>query len=699
VGSSAITEANADTTADTLNPSAGGSPGGSPIARILGPRGLVAASLPGYESRPGQLAMAERIAEAIDRDDRLFVEAGTGTGKTLAYLVPALLSGRKVVVSTGTKTLQDQIARVDLPRLRTILPQPFDWSVMKGLGNYLCLRRFDEQTRQGALVANPELERIRDWAARTTSGDRADLSELPDDSPLWREVSATPETRLGARCPYFERCFVTGMRRRALDAQLVIVNHHLFFADLALRSAWPEAQVLPPYEVVIFDEAHQIEEIATEFFGMHVSTQRVFALARDLGRAIGLDVLRADSASARLLGAGRALGEALRDQLPVPRAGTDEVRVPVPDGLWGGARLVRYHELDGVLDEIATWLAFDGEAVREARNGAELGGLGRRAAVLRDELGALVERPPGPSGSVRWVAATARNVSLHASPIDVGPALARSFDLVAGPLIFTSATLTVAGSFDYVRTRIGLHDAASEASYASPFRYAEQALLYLAADLPEPNDARFPLAAAARAAELCAITKGRALLLFTSFRNLRIAEAHLRATLPFPLLVQGERPRHVLLAALRERIGSVLLATQSFWEGVDVPGEALSLVVMDRIPFAVPDDPLTAARIDRIRDDGGDPFGTYQLPRAALALKQGFGRLIRSRADHGIVGILDGRVARKSYGATLRTSLPPDCPRTELLEDVAAFWAGVRAAHAANAAGAATAATPTIPAS
>jgi ATP-dependent DNA helicase DinG len=645
------------------------------VDRILGPRGLVAAALPGYESRPGQLAMAERIAEAIERDDRLFVEAGTGTGKTLAYLVPALLSGRKVVVSTGTKTLQDQIARIDLPRLRSLMPQPFEWSVMKGLGNYLCLRRLAEQTRQGSLslVAHPELERILAWAAETTTGDRADLAELPDDSPLWREISATPETRLGARCPYFERCFVTGMRRRALDAQLVIANHHLFFADLALRARWPEAQVLPPYEVVIFDEAHQIEEIATEFFGMHVSTHRVFALARDLGRAVGLDAGRSHSASARLLGAAGAFGDALRDHLPVPRPGADEVRVPVPDGLWSGARLKRYHELDGVLDEVASWLAFDGDAVREARNAAELAGLGRRAAALRDELGALVDR--GPTGSVRWVAATARNVSLHASPIDVGPALARGFDLMTGPVIFTSATLTVAGSFDYVRARLGLADAASEVSFPSPFRYAEQALLYLAADLPEPNDGRFALAAAARAAEICAVTRGRALLLFTSFRNLRVAEAYLRATLPFPLLVQGERPRHLLLAALRERIGSVLLATQSFWEGVDVPGEALSLVVIDRIPFAVPDDPLTAARIDRIREQGGDPFTSFQLPRAALALKQGFGRLIRSRADTGIVAILDGRLARRHYGATLLASLPPDCPRTESLEEVAAFWA------------------------
>jgi ATP-dependent DNA helicase DinG len=647
----------------------------SPIAHILGPRGLVAAALPGYESRPGQLAMAERIAEAIERDDRLFVEAGTGTGKTMAYLVPALLSGRKVVVSTGTKTLQDQIARIDLPRLRAILPRPFEWSVMKGLGNYLCLRRLEQQTRQASFVPTPELDRIVAWMAQTTTGDRADLTELPDDSPLWREVAATPETRLGARCPFFERCFVTNMRRRALDAQLVIVNHHLFFADLALRTAWPEAQVLPPYEVAIFDEAHQIEEIATEFFGMHVSTQRVFALARDLERAYGLDGARAHSAASRLLGAANALGDALRDQLPMPRPGADEVRVPVPDGMWGGPRIKRYHELDGVLEEVATWLAFDGEVVRDARNGAELAGLGRRAAALRDELGALVDHGTrGQRTNVRWVAATARNVSLHASPIDVGPALARSFDLVTGPLIFTSATLTVAGSFDYVRTRIGLGEDASEAAFASPFRYAEQALLYLAADLPEPNDARFALAAAKRAAELCAVTQGRALLLFTSFRNLRVAEAHLRATLPFPLMVQGERPRHVLLAELRDRIGSVLLATQSFWEGVDVPGEALSLVVIDRIPFAVPDDPLTAARIDRIREQGGDPFNGFQLPRAALALKQGFGRLIRTRADTGIVAILDGRLARRHYGATLLASLPRDCPRTESLEDVAAFW-------------------------
>ncbi len=651
------------------------------IRRILGPGGAASAVLTGYEARPGQLAMAERIADAIEGDERLFVEAGTGTGKTLAYLVPALLSGRKVVISTGTKTLQDQIATVDLPRLRTMLERaqifdrPLEWAVMKGLGNYICRRRLSERDRQGTLVADPDFDRLLAFAESSPTGDRADLAELADESPLWGEVSATPETRIGPRCAFFESCFVTGMRRRAAAAPLVIVNHHLFFADLALRARWPEAQVLPPYEVVIFDEAHQIEEVATEFFGVHASTQRLFALARDLARESGVVARRAESAAARLTAVAAALADALRDLVPAPRPGADESRAPFPADLAGGPARSAYHRLDELLDEIASWLAPDGATVAESRRPAEVAALGRRALALRTDLSVLIDGRG--REHVRWLGASARNVALHASPVDVGPLLGRALDACPGPIVLTSATLTVAGSFDYLRARVGLHDTAAEATFPSPFSYARQALLYLAPDLPEPNQDAFALASAARMAELCAITGGRALLLFTSFKNLRIAEAHLRARLPFPLLVQGQRPRHLLLAALRTDIGSVLLATQSFWEGVDVPGDALSLVVMDRIPFAVPDDPLTAARIDRIREDGGDPFRTYQLPRAALALKQGFGRLVRSRGDHGIVGILDGRVARKSYGATLRASLPPDCPRTESLEDVAAFWARV----------------------
>jgi ATP-dependent DNA helicase DinG len=625
--------------------------------------------------------MAERIAAAIDGDERLLVEAGTGTGKTLAYLVPALLSGRKVVVSTGTKTLQDQIATVDIPRLRAILEptgalgRPLTWAVMKGLQNYVCLRRLAERDRQMSLTPTPELERILAWVRETTTGDRADLPDLPDDSAVWPDVQATPETRIGPRCTHFEKCFVTQMRRRAADAQLVIVNHHLYFADLALRSQWPEAQVLPPHEIVIFDEAHQIEDIATEFFGLHASTQRVFALSRDLGRAAELGAGRAQSATGRLNAAAAALADALRDRLPAPVPGRDEVRVPQPPDLWTGPALRAYHDLDGVLEEVATWLDGDTDAVRESQHPAELAALGRRANALRDDLGALVDGRGKGRSDVRWVAATPRNVSLHASPIHVGPALGRAFDTCPGPIIFTSATLSVAGSFSFIRERVGLGDAAAEATYPSPFRYDRQSLLYVATDLPDPRQEAFAARAAARMAELCAITGGRALLLFTSFKNLRVAEAHLRAKTKLSLLVQGERPRHLLLSALREKIGSVLLATQSFWEGVDVPGEALSLVVIDKIRFDVPNDPLTAARIEHLREAGEDAFETFTVPRAALALKQGFGRLIRARGDFGIVAVLDGRLLQMRYGHALVASLPLDCPRTESLDDVAEFWA------------------------
>lgn len=647
--------------------------------------------------------MAARIARAIADDERLLVEAGTGTGKTLAYLVPAILSGRKIVISTATKNLQDQIARVDLPRLAAVLPRRFTWAVMKGLGNYVCRRRlaaFEQQT-SFSLVADPALTHLRAWVAETASGDRADLVDLPDDSPLWREIASSPETRLGARCEHHERCFVTSMRRQAASADIVVANHHLFFADLALRGAWPEAAVLPAYEAVIFDEAHQIEDIAGEFFGLHVSTQRLLGLARELARVQTGDPMRAQSLSSRLIGAAGAWAEALRARAgagaaararaggpgsPRPAARErereiEEVRSALADDVWTGAVGARYHELDAVLEEAATWLDPDGSTVREAiRAAAELAALGRRAQSVRDDLAALTAPGRGTGGAVdvRWMVAGPRGVGLHAAPVDVGPRLAAAFGAHPGAAIFTSATLTVAGSFTYLRQRLGLGDTAAESIFPSPFRYDRQAMLYVAVDLPEPTDQRFPQAAAERAAELCRITDGRALLLFTSFRNLRHVAAHLRRVLPHPVLVQGERPRHVLLASLRDKVGSVLLATQSFWEGVDVPGEALSLVVIDRLPFAVPDDPLTAARIDRIRDEGDDPFGAYQLPRAALALKQGFGRLIRTRSDAGIVALLDGRISRRSYGHTLLASLPGDCPRTESLLEIAAFWRRIR---------------------
>jgi ATP-dependent DNA helicase DinG len=571
--------------------------------------------------------------------------------------------------------------------------RPFTWAVMKGLGNYVCRRRLAAFERQTSLVPDPVFDHLRGWVDTTSSGERADVPDLPDDSPLWREIASSPETRIGARCEYNDRCFVTAMRRGAATADIVVANHHLFFADLALRGSWPEAAVLPPYEAVIFDEAHQIEDIAGEFFGVHVSTQRLAALARELVRVQSGHPLRAESLATRLLGAAGAWADALRAGVPRTRQG-EEVRAPLDDDIWTSAVRVRYHELDAVLEELATWLDADSETVRESTRAApELTALGRRAEAARDDLSVLANMKGSgtggtslssslpssrPSATVRWIVAGPRGVGIHAAPVDVGPRLAAAFGAHPGAAVFTSATLTVAGSFNYVRQRLGLGDTAAEAIYPSPFRYDRQALLYVAVDLPEPTHDGFAAAAAVRAAELCAITDGRALLLFTSFRNLRHVAAHLRRVSSQPGLVRGERPRHALLAALREQVGSILLATQSFWEGVDVPGEALSLVVIDRLPFGVPDDPLTAARIHRLREEGDDPFGAYQLPRAALALKQGFGRLIRTRSDAGIVALLDGRIARRSYGATLFGSLPNDCPRTESLADVAEFWARVR---------------------
>lgn len=654
------------------------------VAEILRPGGALEDALPGYESRPGQLAMAIRVAEALDSDERLLLEAGTGTGKTMAYLVPAILSGRKVVVSTGTRTLQDQIARVDLPRLQRVLRTPFSYTVMKGMSNYVCRRRFDEYTRQLVLNAarSPEMEHMRAWVDTTASGDKADMADVPDESPLWREITAAPETRLGGRCPYNDGCFVTRVRRAALASQVVVVNHHLFLADLALRTRWPDAQVLPPYEAVIFDEAHQVEDVATEVFGVQVSTARLFALARDVGRAPvpPLAESRGHALVHSLESAVHVLGEALRARLPASAG--EEVRVEMPDDLWNTLTVRRYHELDGVLEEIVAFMArlteddmshIERPTAPSSAVAAVLGGLARRAAALRDDLGEIVGTAR--RDCIRWIVLGRRNITLRASPVTAAALLRESFDRHSGPILFTSATLSTGGSFDYVRDRLGLTDTASEATFPSPFQFSRQALLYLPADLPDPNQETFSVAAAARALELCRLSRGRALLLFTSFRNLRICEEVLRADGGFPLLVQGERPRHALLADLRRNLGSVLLATQSFWEGVDVPGEALSLVVIDRLPFAVPNDPLTAARIERIREDGGDPFGAFQLPRAALALKQGFGRLVRTRSDRGVVAILDGRLMRRRYGGALLASLPPECPRTEELDDIAQFFA------------------------
>jgi len=659
------------------------------IDSVLGPGGVLASALAGYESRPGQLQMAEAVQSTLAGGRSLLVEAGTGTGKTLAYLVPAILSGMKVVISTGTKNLQEQIFHKDIPLLRAELAVPFRATMMKGISNYLCLRRYGEHkarvgvdgelTRRLPLLddARPRepglgAERLIEWARTTDSGDRAELAELADDDPVWREVSATVETRLGSRCPRYEDCYVTKARRRALEADVVIVNHHLFFADLALRAAWPQAQLLPPYEAVIFDEAHQLEDIVTDFFGVTVSSLRLLALDRDLTRAIARGDIadRTTRAREHVSKRAEAFFELVREQLPPDRPAAPTRRT-LDHGMVTGASERAALALDTALEELAAALGAADPAASSDR-GEEAEAIARRAEAIRDDLALIVEGPTRVDPRhVFWGERRGRTVLLHASPVDVAEIVRDKLIGQAEAVVFTSATLTTGQSFEFVRQRLGL-DAAEEARVPSPFDYRSQALLYLPRDLPEPADAGFTAAVADRMAELVEIFGGRAFLLFTSHRQLKAVYERLKGRLELPLLVQGERPRHLLVEAFRER-PSVLFATASFWEGVDVPGDALSLVVIDKLPFSPPDDPLLAARSARMEADGKDPFLGYHVPRAALALAQGFGRLIRTRSDRGVVAILDRRAATRSYGRRVLSALPAECPRTDALEDVRRF--------------------------
>lgn len=649
------------------------------VASILGPGGLLSRAIPSYEPRPGQVQMAEGVAEALHTRRPLIVEAGTGTGKTLAYLVPAILSGLKVVISTGTKNLQEQIFRKDVPLLQAELPVHFTAACMKGISNYLCLRRFSEHdAAQAAMgLGDATLDGIRAWARATETGDRAELPELADDAPVWREVSATAETRLGPRCPRYEDCFVTQARRRAQAADLVIVNHHLFFADLALRTAWPQAQLLPTYEAVIFDEAHQIEDVATDYFGVGVSSVRLAALARDVERAIKQDSApeRLGDTAVHVLRRAEAMFTLLRGRMKFAERG------PIDAATWAGEPEQASHALDTALEELESGLgAADGRKL--ADGGDEVEALARRCRAIRADLSLLVEGAQRHDAKhVFWAETRGRSLFLHASPIDISDILRERLLGQVEAAVFTSATLTAGGSFEFVRARLGL-ESALEARQPSPFDYRRQALLYLPTDLPEPGEEAFADAAAERMRELVELSDGRAFLLFTSHRQLKKVYERLAPRLRQRVLVQGEKPKHLLVEEFKREVGTVLFATASFWEGVDVAGEALSLVVIDKLPFAPPDDPVLAARIAKINAEGRNAFMEYQLPRAVISLKQGAGRLIRDEADRGVLMICDPRLISKSYGKRIWRSLPP-MTRTRDVAEVAAFFDRESAAAAA----------------
>jgi ATP-dependent DNA helicase DinG len=546
--------------------------------------------------------------------------------------------------------------------------------VLKGVANYACRRKLAELGGHGARAVS--LAAVVDWSRHTETGDRAELEWLPEHAPLWDEVTTTPDARLGPRCPHFEQCFVTRARRLAEHAHLILVNHHLYFADRALRASHPGARVLPDHDAVIFDEAHQLEDVATEHFGARVSTHRLAELVRDAQLALaGLPLWTGRDALDRVAAVERA-GVQLFARIRPALLSHDSGRVPLPEGLFAHPeRRAAWFALDTALEDLARAADTesepdpdgDGESARAA-----LAGLARRTRELREHLATIAEQRH--RRHVYWGETRATGTTLTASPIDVAE-LMRRHVLATGPVpIFTSATLAAAGDFSYTRSRLGLDDA-DELHVASPFDYARQALLYVPRDLPPVE--RFTPEAALRTRELLELTSGRAFLLFTSHRALREA-AELLAELPFPRLVQGEAPRATLVDRFRATPNAVLLGTGSFWEGVDVPGDALSLVVIDKLPFAPHTDPLIAARMRASAETGNDPFETIQLPAAALALKQGFGRLIRRRDDRGIVAILDGRIVSRGYGRVFLGTLPADLPRTSALEQVRRWWSVAR---------------------
>ena len=634
--------------------------------------------------------MAHAVAGAIDGRRYLVAEAGTGTGKTLAYLVPAALSGKRVVISTATKALQEQIWFKDIPLLRERCRLPFEAAYLKGRANYLCLQRAAEFARAPTFAVRDEAgfwPQLRAWAEVTETGDRAEL-DLPEQLVTWKDLSATSETCLGRECEAYEDCFVTRARARAAASQVLLVNHHLFFADLAMRTSRAGVEVLPDHVVVIFDEAHSLEEVATEYFGLQVSSWRVEELSRDAQRVVAdrPDLARMmKELTAELRKAGERFFDGVGDRLRggagrgrgghghahgrhgarAPRRGGEEetARAPLTEETLEPLQPERAR-LDAALQALRDTLA-DADA-------APLAQIARRAAELRIELQAVTALKE-PS-RVYFGEARGRGVFLRAAPIDVAEELRARLYGRCDTAVFTSATLCAQGSFGFFRRQIGLGEdlEVEEAVYPGPFDFPRQAALVVPDGLPEPTDPGFVAAAAAAVEALTEVTGGRAFVLCTSNRNmtaLHAASAHL----PYQRLLQGERPKQKLLEAFRAE-PSVLFATASFWEGVDVPGEALSLVVIDRLPFAPPGDPIMAARLKALEAEGRQGFGELQVPAAALALRQGFGRLIRTATDRGLVAVLDRRILTKGYGRVFIASLPR-CPLLRTIEEARAWWA------------------------
>jgi len=657
------------------------------LYNFFAPGGVLSKAHPAYEFRRGQLQMAQAVEEALEQKRHLIVEAGTGTGKTLAYLLPVIRSGKRVIISTGTKNLQEQLFYKDIPFLeQTLYPNGegrLNVCYMKGRNNYLCKKKLYDLTDQPVLSGLEEIEHYRAiaaWEKTTHTGDRAELASLPEASALWHKLDARSETCLGQKCSAFETCFITEMHRRAQESDIIIVNHHLFFADLAIKQASeyaPDAGILPEVGAVIFDEAHELEDVAGSYFGVSVSNSRVEELARDVEASL----TRNKMLSANVVGAVRSLRE--RSQLFFSV-------LPPGDGRFAFENRREFMEENG--DEFIALQQSLQRLGSELQNlpskSEEIFTFCRRAQELQVQFGFLMESED--HNTVFWIERRGRrfsprrnrdtenthetrggmrgqNVYLQATPIDVAPILQRTLFEPLETAVLTSATLAVGGGFEYIRRRLGLEHV-REVVLPSHFDYQKQALFYVPPDLTDPRTPQFAAKASDRIRRILEITRGRAFVLFTSYAQMNEIYQRLLGELEFPMLLQGDAPKSALLEEFRLTPHAVLFATSSFWQGVDVQGQQLSCVIIDRLPFAVPSDPVVAARVKAIDAEGGNAFFQYQVPAAVITLKQGFGRLIRSLHDRGLLTLLDNRILKKAYGRTFVESLPAYRRTTDIRE-------------------------------
>ncbi len=642
----------------------------SEMEKVFGKNGILAENLPHFESRKGQLEMAVAVEDALTGDNEggngkvLLVEAETGIGKTLAYLIPAILSGRRLIISTATINLQDQILKKEIPLVSKVLNEKIPALCVKGRQNYLCHYRWFQyrSSPQLSFFEDSSCEKIDRWLETTETGDRSELHWLTDRSPLWPKISAQSNQCLGAECPEASLCFVNRLRKKAGSARLLIVNHHLFFSDLALRREG-YGEILPRYEGVVFDEAHHLESVATTFFGRSFSQYQFLDLIGDIERQAEADL--APSGFGKVVSLTRGI----------------QNRIERFTNLFPGRR-GRYHldeliqKTDGWADEVES-LSLGIERIQtlladncQCGEGWVL--LEKRAGELRRNLLeiALPDEEEGGKRYVHWYERRERAITLSATPIMIDEELKQALYPNVSSCIMTSATLTTGGDFSYFRKRLGLDESIETLHLHSPFDYERRTLLYIPENgFPEPSDVRYPDMVCKRVREILNISKGRALLLFTSFKGMESMAEYLAEHLSYPVLVQGSASRHLLLEQFKEETDSVLLAVASFWEGVDVPGESMSCVIIDKLPFEVPSDPVLQARMADITEAGGKPFFDFQVPRAVLSLRQGVGRLMRSSMDRGLIAVMDIRLFSKGYGRLFRASLPPS-PVVRTMEEI-----------------------------